>query len=140
VAGDLLATAAPLDALGPWLARADAVLAAAQVEDAIVTPDVLRAARADGPLRPLVLIDLSLPRAIDPGCAALPGVEVRDLTALEDLVERNRAGREREIPRAEAVVARELRAYERYAGGSARDRDSRNGGLVTAHARQQDAS
>jgi glutamyl-tRNA reductase len=118
-AQDLFAIAVPLDALAEWLGRADVVLAAAQVEGAIVTPELLSRAR-DGATRPLVLVDLSLPRAIDPRCAALPGVEVRDLSALEDIVQGNRAGREREIPRAEALVARELSAYERYVGSSAR--------------------
>jgi glutamyl-tRNA reductase len=113
VAAELGAIAAPLEDLPRWLAEADAVVAAAQVESPLVTVDMVRAAQPERRERPLVLIDLSMPRAIDAACGAIPGVVHHDLSGLEQVVARNRAGREREIPRAEALVEREMGAFVR---------------------------
>lgn len=111
-AAELLAMAAPLEELAYWLARADAVIAAVQVERPVVTPELLRAALPKHRERSLVLIDLSLPRAIDPGCAAVAGVALRDLSGLEQIVVHNRARREREIPRVEALLEHELEIFQ----------------------------
>ena len=107
-AAELGGEAAGLDELALWLGRADAVIAAAQVEAPIVTLPALRAARPLRPARTLALIDLSLPRAIEPACAGLPAVVLNDLSGLEQIVAHNRARREREIPRVETLIRREL--------------------------------
>ena len=114
-AEELGVESAGLEELDALLAHADAVVAAAHVERPLITPDMLRErwARARGPL---ALVDLSLPRAIDPGCAGVPGVFVRNLSDLEQVVAVNRAKREREIPAVEALVERELDQLTAWAG------------------------
>jgi glutamyl-tRNA reductase len=72
----------------------------------------------------LALLDLSLPRAIAPESGALPGVVLHDLSGFEQVVAYNRARREREIPRVEALLERELEMFE------ARARESRVRPLV----------
>jgi len=103
---------APLEDLPDWLGRADAVVAAVQVEACLVTADALRGVMLPGRARPLALIDLSLPRAIDPRCAGVRGTVLHDLSGLEQIVAHNRARREREIPRVEALLDRELQIFE----------------------------
>jgi glutamyl-tRNA reductase len=86
---------------------------------------VVTAARVDRPLeaamlhgrtRPLTLIDLSLPRAVDPACAHIPGVAVHNLSDLEHVVAANRERREQEIPRVETLLGRELEQLTAWAG------------------------
>ena len=99
----------------PWLLmQADAVIAAAQVERPLIDPAMVstHAARAGAPL---LLVDLSLPRAIDPACAGLPGVRAHNLADLEHVVAANRDRREAEIPRVESLIARELKPLVRWA-------------------------
>jgi glutamyl-tRNA reductase len=99
----------------PWLLmQADAVVAAAQVERPLIDPAMVsvHAAREGAPL---TLVDLSLPRAVDPACAAIPGVRVLNLADLEQVVAANRSRRESEIPRVRAIVARELEQLVRWA-------------------------
>jgi glutamyl-tRNA reductase len=48
-----------------------------------VGTDVVAAAMAGRPGRALVVVDLALPRDVDPGVAALPGVHVVDLALLQ---------------------------------------------------------
>ena len=118
-AGELGAEAAALDALPFYLPQADAVVAAVQAESPMVTAERVRAAVAQGRTRTLALIDLSLPRAIDPACASIPGVVLHDLSGLEQIVSHNRARREREIPRVEALLVHELEVFEAQARESA---------------------
>jgi glutamyl-tRNA reductase len=111
-AAELGIESAPLERLADWLARADAVIAAAQVESPLVTAEMLRQVLPPRRERTLALIDLSLPRAIAPECASHAGVVLHDLSGFEQIVAYNRARREREIPRVEALLERELRVYE----------------------------
>jgi len=116
-AAELAVEHAELADLPRLLAQADAVVAAAQVERPLVDAAMLRSPGRDG--APLTLVDLSLPRAIDPTCAGLPGVRVHNLADLEQVVSANRARRATEIPRVESLIARELDQLERWAHGRA---------------------
>src|SRR6185369_1208479 len=63
--------------------------------------------------RPLVAIDLSVPRAIDPAVAAWPGVTLRTVDDLGDLARRATARRLSEVPHAERIADEEAaRAYQ----------------------------
>ncbi len=104
--------AAPLDELPAWLGRANALVVAAQVGAPLVTTEMVRAARP-GAAPPLVILDASMPRAVDPEVAELPGTDLSDLSALQALVESHRAEREAEIPRVESLLEETLRSRER---------------------------
>jgi glutamyl-tRNA reductase len=109
-AAELGAEAVALEDLPRLLVGFDAIVAAAQVERPLITAAMLDQARA-GASEPLVLIDVSLPRAIDPACAELAGVVMHDLSGLEEIVAHNRALREREIPRVVALLEQELQMF-----------------------------
>ncbi|HEY3215025.1 MAG TPA: glutamyl-tRNA reductase [Candidatus Eisenbacteria bacterium] len=115
VATELGGRAAALDELPAWLAEADAAFFAVETSAPLVTAADLGAARPPLAARRLGLIDLSLPRAVDPACARLPGVVLHDLSGLEEIVAHNRAQREREIPRVEALLDRELQILQTQA-------------------------
>jgi glutamyl-tRNA reductase len=72
--------------------------------------EVLRA--RDG--RPLLLIDLAVPRDISPDSRGLDGVDLYDMDDLQTLVERNASGREAEARKAESVLRAELARFERW--------------------------
>jgi glutamyl-tRNA reductase len=114
-ARELRAEAAPLEALPGLLRDADGVVVAAHAPAFLVTVDMVRQAQAARPNRALVLSDISMPRAIDAGVRAVPGVTLHDMLGLESLVRENRTRREREIPRVEAVIQRELEQLRSWA-------------------------
>jgi glutamyl-tRNA reductase len=64
--------------------------------------------------RPLLLIDLAVPRDIHPDCRELAGVSLHDMDDLQTLVERNASGREAEARQAESVLRSELGSFERW--------------------------
>ncbi|MBI5709070.1 MAG: glutamyl-tRNA reductase [Candidatus Eisenbacteria bacterium] len=114
-AGSLRAEPGPLDALPARLAEVDAAIVAVHVPAFLLAAPDVRAAMAARGGRPLVLLDVSMPRAVDPAVREVPGVTLHDMLGFEALVHENRLRREQEIPRVEAVIARELEELRAWA-------------------------
>jgi glutamyl-tRNA reductase len=74
--------AAALADLPAELAAADVLVTCTGATGLVVGVDVVAGAMA-GRARPLAVVDLALPRDVDPGVAALPGVHVVDLALLQ---------------------------------------------------------
>jgi glutamyl-tRNA reductase len=72
--------------------------------------DVMRAREG----RPLLLVDIAVPRDIEPDCREIPGVSLHDLDDVQQIAERNASGREAEARRAEPIIAAELDRFERW--------------------------
>lgn len=110
LAAPLNADTVSLDQLPEELRNVDAIISAVSVRDFVITNDQL--GRRDSP-RTLVVIDLSMPPSIEPGESS--GVVRIDLTLLDKAAEANRRKRASETPGVEAVIARELACFERWA-------------------------
>jgi glutamyl-tRNA reductase len=108
-----------LETLDEQLVAADLVITAtASPRPLIDRPAVQRAlARRGG--RPLVLVDLAVPRDVDPAVRAVPGVVLVDLDDVERRAARNRAAREADAGRARAILAGEVERFERWRAGRA---------------------
>jgi glutamyl-tRNA reductase len=98
------------------LERADIVLSSTGSPHHIVERDELEAVMAARGGRPLLLIDIAVPRDIEPEVRSLEGVHLRDIDDLQRVVERNLSGRESDARRAEALLERELERFERWLG------------------------
>jgi glutamyl-tRNA reductase len=115
-AGRLAATVAgstaDLASLAGPLAAADLVISCTGAAGVVITADlVARALRQRPPGRPLVLLDLALPRDVDPAVASLPGVSVVGLDRLGGASEPQLAGmasREQDVAAVRAIVAEEF--------------------------------
>ena len=91
----------------------------------ILTHDDVERAMRERPGRPMVLIDIAVPRDLEAEIAAVPGVRLYDIDDLERVVEVNLNGRMREAELAEAIVHGEAAALHRMAPhpvGRAHDR------------------
>ncbi|WNV75020.1 glutamyl-tRNA reductase [Geodermatophilus sp. DSM 44513] len=75
--------AADLADLPAEIAAADVLVTCTGARGTVIGTDVVAAGMADRAGRPLVVIDLALPRDVDPGVASLPGVHVVDLALLQ---------------------------------------------------------
>lgn len=99
----------PLDRLVEGLARADVVLASTGAAHPLITRELLAEAMARRPQRPLVCVDLAIPRDVEPACAELPGVTVLDVEQLRPTtLDRSTAAA---IAAARAVVAEEVARF-----------------------------
>ncbi len=97
--------------LGEALAAADIALTSTGASQFVITPDLARAALAARPARPLVLIDIAVPRDVDPDVGRLPNTHYYDIDDLEAHLNGALAERQQEVPRVEAIVAEETRAF-----------------------------
>ncbi len=105
------ATAHPLSQLPDGLSWADAVIVAAGGDGFLITP-AMTPRRA----RPLILVDLSVPRAIDPAVASLPHVELFVLDDIQEIVQHNLEERQAAIPQVEVMVAEAADGYMAWLG------------------------
>ena len=64
--------------------------------------------------RPLLLVDIAVPRDIEPACREIAGVSLHDIDDVQQIVERNASGREAEARRAERIIEAELDRFERW--------------------------
>jgi glutamyl-tRNA reductase len=90
----------PLTGIRHALSSADVVFGAATAESHLVTPGMVT-----GRERPLLLVDLSVPRIIDSECEREANVHVRDVDALEPLIEETRRRYAVEVEKVELLVA-----------------------------------
>lgn len=61
--------------------------------------------------RPLLVVDVAVPRDVDPSAAELPGVTLLDMDDLRAFAEAGQAERRREVDAVEGLVAAELERY-----------------------------
>jgi glutamyl-tRNA reductase len=102
------------DMLPTELERADIVVSSTGSPHHIVERDELAAVMSARNGRPLLLIDIAVPRDIDPSVANLDGVFLRDIDDLQRVVERTLSGRDAEARRAEALLEHELERFQRW--------------------------
>ncbi|MGH8632343.1 MAG: hypothetical protein ACREU7_16465, partial [Burkholderiales bacterium] len=89
------------------VAKVDAVIVASSAPHYVITARHVQRLCRDIPAKPL-LLDLSTPANIDPQVAALPGVELRTLEDLRQIVEVGLRQRQRHVQAAEELVKSRL--------------------------------
>jgi glutamyl-tRNA reductase len=98
------------------LAEADIVVSSTASPHPIIGVDELALVMRERDGAPLLLIDIAVPRDIDPACGELDGVTLYDIDDLQSVVARNREVREAERDQAEAVVEDEIQRFARWMG------------------------
>lgn len=99
-----------LERLPEALESADLVLSATGAAGVVIPLDVVRRA-AIHRTRPLVIVDLAVPRDVDPAAAAVDGVHLVDLDRLKGALAARASETATEIERARQIVAEELRRF-----------------------------
>jgi glutamyl-tRNA reductase len=113
LAGRIGGRAARLGDLGEELCTADVLLTSTGARTIMVEHADLESAMAARADRPLLIVDIAMPRDVDPAAADLDGVTLLDMDDLRAFVEVGVAGRRREAARAQVLLEDEL---ERYRG------------------------
>ncbi len=104
------------DELPEALERADVVVAATLSPHLLIEARELAVVMDAREGRPMMLIDLAVPRDIDPECGELPNVSLYDIDDLQAVVARNRKVRQAEARKAEGIVEEEIQSFAVWLG------------------------
>ena len=111
IASEIGAQALSLDGVEAVLKDADIVVSATGRPGHTVRAAYVRQALVGRRGRPLVLLDIAVPRDIDPACAALPNVYLYDVDDLNGVIDANVQERARQAALVEDMVAAGVRAF-----------------------------
>jgi glutamyl-tRNA reductase len=111
LAGQWGGTALPFDALADALHDADVVISSTAAPHTVIQVEHVRAALADRPGRPLLLIDLAVPRDVAAEVAEVTGAFVYDIDDLHEVVATNLMRRREEVIAVEKIVDLEAERY-----------------------------
>lgn len=107
------------ESLSEALTRSDVIIGSSGAPRPILYRRELEqslARRGDGVSRPLLLIDLAVPRDVDPAVSALAGVELHTIDDLKRVVQRAFAQRRAELPAAYSILRGEVARFTRWLG------------------------
>ncbi len=96
------------------LERADIVVTSTGSPHQIIGREELELVASERAGRPLVLIDIAVPRDIDPSVRDLPGIALYDMDDLQRAVDRNVSAREAEATRARTLVEADVERFEQF--------------------------
>ena len=114
VARELGGMPVPFERLARYLPLADLVIGTASGDEFLLTPALVEEAMRERRRRPMLFVDLAVPRGFDPGVNAVDDVYLFDIDDLEGVIADNKGARAREAVRAETIIDAEVDAFWRW--------------------------
>ncbi|GAE34924.1 glutamyl-tRNA reductase [Halalkalibacter akibai] len=114
LAARFLGQARPLEELQRTLAEADVLISSTGARDFVVTKEMLAGTLKKRKGRPLFMVDIAVPRDLDPAIAEFDDVYLYDIDDLQNIVEANLAERKREAEKIEIMVEAEIDEFKQW--------------------------
>lgn len=108
IAASLGGASMPYSELDRCLPTADIVLVSTGADSFVITPQQVRAALRERKHHPCFIIDISVPRNVDPSVNRIDGAFLYDIDDLQSVVESNRRERLHEAEHAETIISEEV--------------------------------
>lgn len=105
-------TAIPYQAMFKQAAAADIIITSTGAPHYVLTAENLGPLLPERHGRPLILIDIAVPRDVDPALSEMDGVTVYNIDDLEDVVDINKNFRSNEAKVAEQIIAEEIESLK----------------------------
>ncbi|WP_054027217.1 glutamyl-tRNA reductase [Bacillus sp. FJAT-28004] len=96
------------------LHEADIIISSTGSSEYVLTRKQVAAAMQRRKAKPLFMIDIAVPRDLDPSIAAVDNVFLYDIDDLEGIVESNLAHRRQEAAKIEAMITEEIEVFEQW--------------------------
>jgi len=106
--------AGTLDQLSQYLADVDVLLCSSSSQDFLIDKEMVDQVMSIRPQRPLVILDIAVPRDVHPDVKQVKNVFLYDMDDLQQGVEVLQSARSRELPRARQIVDEEVRDFIAY--------------------------
>ena len=114
LAGDCGGEAREYEQLPTELVKADVVITSTSTKRFVLTEDLMKDVVRGRRHRPLFLIDIAVPRDVDPRVGDLDGVFLYDVDDLQKVAEENLRSRRREAEAAERIVEVEVAEFQAW--------------------------
>jgi glutamyl-tRNA reductase len=114
IARQLNGVASTFDQLPQAIAEADVVISCTAATEAIIRAADVEHAMQQRRSRPLLIVDIAVPRDVEAGVREVEGVHLYDIDDLEAAAEANLEARRREVKAVEAIVAGEAERFEAW--------------------------
>ena len=111
LAAQFRGTAVPFAELRQWVSRADIVITSTGAPDILIGVPMVQQVMHDRKSAPIVFIDISVPRNVDPQIATIENVFCYDIDDLAAVVEANLHERLKAASAAEKIVDQEVQAF-----------------------------
>ncbi len=112
LAGAFRGEVVPYEAFPQRLAEVDIVITSSAAPDYVLTPEMVRRAIEARKNQPMFLIDIAVPRNIDPAVNSIEHAFLYDIDDLQRLAERNMQARQEVAEQAETIVTEEVARLE----------------------------
>lgn len=109
--------AIPFDARLEAVREADLVIASTGADEPVLTRKQLKEAMRSRPPRPLLVVDLGVPRNVEPSAGRVENVFLHTIDSLDHLIQRNLKRRKEEVPRVEEIIEQELSHFHSWYRG-----------------------
>jgi glutamyl-tRNA reductase len=109
-----IARTADMPGLVGALKAADVVVTSTGASHFIVTPGNVSEAMLARPQRPMFIVDIAVPRDVDPEVSRIPGIGLVDVDALKDVVDVTLEKRREAIPLVEEIVAGHVERFQQW--------------------------
>jgi len=116
MARDFHAGVIEFDRLGEGLRDADIVISSTGAPGYVINAEMVAAALHRRKSRLLFLIDIAVPRDIDPAAGNIDNVYLYNIDNLQEIVDENLNNRRREAEKAEAIIEEEALKYREWFG------------------------
>ena len=103
--------ALPFEELPSVIATSDILISSTTAPQAVIDRDMVEGAIGDRSGRPLFIVDIAVPRDVDPTVGEVPGVVLRDIDDLRGVVEAGRGSRMLEVSKVEDLIAAEVERF-----------------------------
>lgn len=106
-------TPVPLEQRFEYLRKADIVVSSTSCPHVILTRQEAESIAHERRRKPIVMIDIAVPRDIDPAVREVEGIHLFDMDDLEHVVQRNASGRQAAAEAADKIVNAEVQGFRR---------------------------
>lgn len=107
-------SAVKFDQLFQYMNQADIVISSTAAQHYVIKPQEIAGVMQQRGGKTLMMIDIAVPRDIDPQVRQIPGVELFDVDHLQNVIDANLAERRRAAVQAEGIIEEELNDFMKW--------------------------
>jgi glutamyl-tRNA reductase len=106
-----------LDGLATALPQVDMVITATSASQPLLDRDMVRAAQKSRHNRAFLIVDIGVPRDVDPKVRDLDNVFLHDVDGLQVMIDQALARRRKEVPKVEKIITEEIDTFLEWYNG-----------------------